>query len=90
MTGVQTCALPISEDGSISSTPTSLFNARVGYVFDNGVKLQLDGFNIFNAQAQQVAYFYRSQLRGEAAAVNDVHFHPVEPLSLRFTISKAF
>ena len=83
-------ARPLTQDGSVSSTPTALFNARVGYVFDNGVKLQLDGFNIFNAQAQQVAYFYRSQLRGEAAAVNDVHFHPVEPFSLRFTITKAF
>ena len=37
------------------SDPTSLFNARVGYVFDNGLRLQLDGFNIFNAQSQQIA-----------------------------------
>ncbi len=81
---------PLTEDGSVSSTPTSLFNARVGYVFESGLRLQLDGFNIFNAQAQQVAYFYQSQLRGEAAPVNDVHFHPVEPFSLRFTVSKAF
>lgn len=83
-------ARPLVEDGSVSSTPTSLFNARVGYVFDNGLRLQLDGFNIFNAQAQQVAYFYQSQLRGEAAPVDDVHFHPVEPFALRFTVSKAF
>lgn len=83
-------ARPLVENGSVSSTPTSLFNARVGYVFGNGLRFQLDGFNIFNAQAQQVAYFYQSQLRGEAAPVNDVHFHPVEPFSLRFTVSKAF
>ena len=28
--------------------------------------------------------------RGEAVAVNDVHFHPVEPLAVRFTLAKAF
>jgi outer membrane receptor protein involved in Fe transport len=83
-------ARPLVENGSVSSDPTSLFNARIGYVFDNGIRLQLDGFNIFNAQAQQIAYFYQSQLRGEASPVNDVHFHPVEPFALRFTVSKAF
>ena len=81
---------PLIEDGSVWSGPTSLFNARVGYVFENGLKLQLDGFNIFNTQASQIDYFYRSQLRNEAAPVNDVHFHPVEPFALRFTLAKAF
>jgi hypothetical protein len=31
-----------------------------------------------------------SQLRGEAAPVNDIHFHPVEPRSLRLTPSANF
>lgn len=83
-------ARPLIENGSVSCSPTSLFNARLGYVFDNRLKLQLDGFNIFNTQASQIAYYYQSQLRGEAAPVNDVHFHPVEPLALRFTVAKAF
>ena len=81
---------PLIEDGSVWSGATSLVNARLGYVFDNGLKLQLDGFNILNAQASQIDYFYQSRLRGEAAPVNDIHFHPVEPLALRFTVAKAF
>jgi hypothetical protein len=81
---------PLTEDGSVWSGATSLFNARAGYVFENGLKLQLDGFNIFNAQASQIDYFYQSQLRGEAAPVNDIHFHPVEPMAFRFTLAKAF
>ena len=73
------------------SGTTSLFNARLGYVFQNGLKLQLDGFNIFNTQTDQISYFYASRLPGEpAGGVNDVHFHPVEPLAVRFTIAKAF
>lgn len=81
---------PLVEDGSVWSGATSLFNARVGYVFDNRLKLQLDGFNIFNAQASQIAYYYQSQLRSEAVPVNDIHFHPVEPFALRLTLAKAF
>ena len=82
---------PLIEDGSVWSGTTSLFNARLGYVFQNGLKLQLDGFNIFNTQVDQISYYYTSRLPGEpAGGVNDVHFHPVEPLAVRFTVAKAF
>ncbi len=60
----------------MSSSPTSIFNARLGYVFDNGLKLQVDGFNIFNTQASQIDYYYQSQLRNEAAPVNDSTLPP--------------
>jgi len=81
---------PLVEDGSVWSGATSLFNARAGFVFENGLKLQLDGFNIFNSRASQIDYFYQSQLRNEAAPVNDIHFHPVEPMAFRVTLAKAF
>jgi hypothetical protein len=55
------------------------------------LKLQVDAFNLFNTQASQVDYYYTSRLPGEPlAGVNDVHFHPVEPLAARFTVAKAF
>jgi len=42
-------------------------------------------------QADQITYCYTSRLAGEpAAGVNDVHFHPVELLAVRFTWVKAF
>lgn len=47
--------------------------------------------NLLNTQADQITYYYTSRLAGEpAAGVNDVHFHPVEPLAVRFTLAKAF
>jgi hypothetical protein len=47
--------------------------------------------NLLNTQADQITYYYTSRLSGEPAeGVNDVHFHPVEPLAVRFTVSKAF
>jgi hypothetical protein len=84
-------ARPLTEDGSVWSSPTSLINGRIGYVFEDGLRLQLDVFNLLNTQASQIDYFYTSRLPGEpAAGFADRHFHPVEPLSLRFTLSKAF
>ncbi|MBN9488633.1 MAG: TonB-dependent receptor [Alphaproteobacteria bacterium] len=84
-------ARPLIEDGSVWSGATSLFDARVGYTFQNGLKLTLDVLNLLNTQADQVSYYYTSRLPGEPlAGVNDVHFHPVEPIALRFTVAKAF
>ncbi|HTR85344.1 MAG TPA: TonB-dependent receptor, partial [Reyranella sp.] len=82
---------PLIEDGSVYSGPTSLFDLRAGYAFENGLKLNLDVLNLLNTQADNIDYFYTSRLPGEPlAGVNDVHFHPVEPLAARFTVSKAF
>jgi outer membrane receptor protein involved in Fe transport len=82
---------PLIEDGSVYSGATSLFDARLGYTFANGLKLNLDVLNLLNTQADQITYYYTSRLQGEPlAGVNDVHFHPVEPLAVRFTVSKAF
>jgi outer membrane receptor protein involved in Fe transport len=82
---------PLIEDNSVSSAATSLVNARVGYAFDKRLRLQLDVFNLFNRQDHDIDYYYASRLPGEAAAgVNDIHFHPVEPRSLRLTLLANF
>jgi outer membrane receptor protein involved in Fe transport len=83
---------PLISDGSVWSTPTTTVNARVGYVFDSGIKLNLDVFNLFNNwQASQIDYYYTSRLPGEPAeGVADRHFHPVEPFAFRVTLAKAF
>jgi hypothetical protein len=41
------------------------------------------------ARASQIDYFYLSRLRGEAAGVAGRHFHPVEPVAIRLTLSVA-
>jgi hypothetical protein len=40
--------------------------------------------------AHQIDYFYPSQLANETAPVYGIHFKPVEPLSMRFTLSMTF
>lgn len=82
---------PLVEDASVTSSPTSIVNARLGYVFESGLKLQVDAFNLLNTQASQIDYYYTSRLPNEGPdGVADRHFHPVEPLAVRFTMAKAF
>jgi outer membrane receptor protein involved in Fe transport len=83
---------PLVSDGSVWSNPTTTVNARVGYVFDSGIKLNLDVYNLLNNwRASQIDYYYVSRLPGEPAeGVADRHFHPVEPLAFRLTMAKAF
>ena len=80
---------PLDEDKLITSKATTLVNGRVGYAFENGMKLQLDALNLFNVKAEQIAYAYDSRLSTEAAGSStyDRHYHPVEPLALRLTLS---
>ena len=82
---------PLTEDNSVSSSATSLFNARAGYAFDKRTRLQLDVYNLFNRQDHDIDYYYTSRLPGEpAAGVSDLHFHPVEPRNLRLTLITRF
>ncbi|MBS0336854.1 MAG: TonB-dependent receptor [Proteobacteria bacterium] len=81
---------PLIEDNTARSRATSIVNARVGYAFDKKTRLSVDVYNLFNAKNNDVDYFYRSQLRGEAAAVADFHFHPVESRAVRLTLTANF
>jgi outer membrane receptor protein involved in Fe transport len=78
------------EDNSVRSKSTMLTYARVGYRYNPRTTLTLDVFNLFDRKASDIDYFYESQLAGEPAAVNDIHFHPVEPRTARLTMTYNF
>jgi outer membrane receptor protein involved in Fe transport len=82
---------PLVEDDSVRSASTTLASLRVGYRLADRVKFALDVFNLFDRRASDIDYFYASRLPGEPAeGVNDVHFHPVEPRSIRLTATASF
>jgi outer membrane receptor protein involved in Fe transport len=82
---------PLTEDDSVRSTASTIFNAQATYKLTRSVRFTLDIFNLFNAQVDDIAYFYASRLRGEpAAGIDDVHFHPAERRSVRFTIGLTY
>jgi TonB dependent receptor/TonB-dependent Receptor Plug Domain len=82
---------PLIEDDSVRSQSSLIFNARAGYRFDNGLRLQLDVLNLFNAKTNQIEYYYLSRLPGEPiGGVADRHVHPAEPLAVRLTLAGRF
>ena len=82
---------PLIEDDSVRSQQSLIFNARAGYKFDNGLRLQLDALNLFNARTNQIEYYYLSRLPGEPiGGVADRHVHPAEPLAVRLTLAARF
>jgi hypothetical protein len=57
---------PLTEDGLFQSPPLSLFNGQIGYRFDNGWRIQLDGLNLLNARSDQATYAYGSLLKTDS------------------------
>lgn len=82
---------PLIEDGSVRSAATTLAYARAGYRLAPHTQLTLDVFNLFDRRASDIDYYYTSRLSGEpAGGVDDIHFHPVEPRSVRLTLQHSF
>ena len=77
------------EDGSLEADGTTVVNFAANVDWRNatfGVEL----LNAFNSKDEDITYFYESQLAGETSPVEDIHFHPVEPRQLRFSVRYNF
>jgi outer membrane receptor protein involved in Fe transport len=81
---------PLIEDNSVRSQSTQITNLRVGYKIDPKWRVHTDVFNLFDRKDSDIEYFYASRLQGEAAPVDDIHFHPVEPRTVRVTLTGYF
>jgi outer membrane receptor protein involved in Fe transport len=57
---------PLTEDNAFRSPPTSIFNGRAGYRFDDGWRIQLDVLNLLNARANQITYAYGSLIKTDS------------------------
>jgi outer membrane receptor protein involved in Fe transport len=86
---------PLIEDNSRRSQSTIITSLRGGYKFDEKMRVNFDLYNLFNRRANDIDYFYCSRLRSDpagstcrdgSAGVDDIHFHPVEPRSLRVSM----
>jgi outer membrane receptor protein involved in Fe transport len=91
-------ARPLSEDGQVESHATFTVNARLGYRFDNGWKVQVDGFNILNSRADMIDYYanvFGKQdfainpwyVGGSGLGISQRTWKPIDPPAFRVTIS---
>jgi hypothetical protein len=51
---------------------------------------ELSVYNLLNRRDDDIEFYYASRLRDEAAPVNDLHAHPMEPRSFRASLSYYF
>ena len=75
---------PLTEDGTFQSPPLSIFNGQIGYRFDNGWSVRLDGLNLLNARTDQATYAYGSLLKTDSlfAMCFPAHGPPTAPAAV--------
>jgi hypothetical protein len=78
------------EDNRVRSEPTTLVNLEAGYRFWERYKISAAVYNVFDSEDNDITYFYESQLANETQPMEDIHFHPVEPRTVRVTLSASF
>jgi hypothetical protein len=82
---------PLIEDNSQRSASTTLAYLRVACRIGPTLKLAADVFNLFARKGSDIDYFYASRLQGEPpGGIDDIHSHPVEPRTLRLTMTASF
>jgi hypothetical protein len=81
---------PLTQDGSVQSKATTLVYADAACRLNRRLTLGVAVFNLFDAAASDIDYYYVSRLPGEPpAGVADVHTHPSEPRSVRISLTAA-
>jgi outer membrane receptor protein involved in Fe transport len=83
-------ATPLTEDDLVRSRPTLQLNGEAGYRFSPALSATVSVFNLLDRHDDDIEYYYASRLRGEPAPVSDLHFHPMEPRSVRVSLSYQF
>ena len=82
---------PLVEDDSVRSRASAVITARLAYALSDRYTLGVEAFNLADARASDIDYFYVSRLPGEPAeGVADVHTHPLEPRAFRISLNARF
>jgi hypothetical protein len=74
------------EDNSVRAPSSTLVNLDIGRRIGDHLRFTLGVYNLFDRAANDITYFYESQLPRESAPVEDLHFHPAEPRTVRGTV----
>ena len=82
---------PLIEDASVYSKSTSVVSVGAGYHITHRLKVSGQVNNLFNSKDHDIDYLYSSRLQGEpAVGVADIHFHVIEPINGRVTLSYSY
>ena len=80
----------LTQDGTERSPSTALLYYNVSYKFNKTWTIEGDIFNLLNAKADDIDYYYQYRLTPTGPAVSGDVFHPVEPLTFRLALTMRF
>ncbi len=81
---------PLIEDGSVRSESSTVLNVLFGYRREK-LDVRVEVLNLLDAEDQDIAYFYASRLAAEpVGGIEDIHMHPMEPRTVRATVTWRF
>ena len=80
---------PLDSVVDVKTRESLQVNARLGYRKNNW-EIAMDCLNLLNRSDYDVAYYYASQLQSDAAPVDGVHAHPIEPRMFRLSVTYRF
>jgi hypothetical protein len=86
---------PLIEDDSVHSGNVIQLGALLSYELNDTWKLSAEVFNLLNRKDNEIEYYYPSRFSGEPAGpddggYNDIHLHPVAPISFRAVATARF
>ncbi|WP_018694087.1 TonB-dependent receptor [Algicola sagamiensis] len=73
---------PLNESGSVRSDSSSILNLNIGFLYQD-YDISLAVFNALDSQDHDIDYLYESQLVTESAPMEDLHYHILEPRTIR-------
>jgi hypothetical protein len=93
--GVATsCANAPTAPGQVNGRGFGELNLDAHYAFSAGWSASVGIYNLLNSHAAAAEFWYVDRLRNEIGTYPegraDIHEHPLEPIMLRFTITKQF
>ena len=79
----------LNENETVLKDASTLVNLGVSYS-QNNWELGIDMLNLLDRDDDDIAYFFESRLPGEVSGVEDIHFHPSNPRSIRALLRYRF
>ena len=80
----------LTQDGSERSPGTSLLYYNLGYQINKRWSIEGDIFNLLNAKADDIDYYYTYRMTPTGSPVSGDVFHPAEPRTLRVALTMRF
>jgi outer membrane receptor protein involved in Fe transport len=80
----------LTRDGSERSPGTSLLYYNLGYQINKRWTIEGDIFNLLNAKADDIDYFYPYRLTPTGPVLSGDVFHPAEPRTFRVALTMRF